>query len=147
MLEDAAQLFVSYSATLRENVNPDCISAHLHAHNLDLQTFTPLVRMEKLQAAVHKAIRIDPSNYETPCGSQPSQLSVFKSHQIQCIGTVAIDVFCSLMFNSSVTECNVNAHFQFDSHNFCTKPHSVLPLHNKILITSLFRPFSTHSPP
>ena len=54
-------------------MNPDCISAHLHAHNLitssekaeiDLQTFTPLERMDKLLAAVHKAIRIDPSNYE-----------------------------------------------------------------------------------
>ena len=71
--EDVAQLFVSFSAKLRENVNPDCISAHLHAHNLitssekaeiDLPTFTPLVRMDKLLAAVHKAIRIDPSNYE-----------------------------------------------------------------------------------
>ena len=71
--EDVAQLFVSFSATLREIVNPDCITAHLHAHNLitsgekaeiDLQTFTPLVRMDKLLAAVHRAIKIDPNNYE-----------------------------------------------------------------------------------
>ncbi|KAL5518180.1 hypothetical protein EMCRGX_G003867 [Ephydatia muelleri] len=71
--EDVAQLFVSFSAKLRENVNPDCISAYLYAHNLitssekaeiDLPTFTPLVRMDKLLAAVNMAIRIDPSNYE-----------------------------------------------------------------------------------
>ena len=73
MPEDVAKLFAAFSEKLRENVNPDCISAYLHAHNLitsseeadiDLQTFTPLVRMDKLLAAVHKAIRFDPSNYE-----------------------------------------------------------------------------------
>ena len=56
MPEDVAQLFVSFSATLRETVNPDVISAHLHAHSLittnekaeiDHPTFTLLVRMEK----------------------------------------------------------------------------------------------------
>ena len=73
MPEDVAQLLVSFYAKLRENVNPDCISACLYAHNLitssekaeiDLPTFTPLVRMDKLLAAVHKAIRIDSCNYE-----------------------------------------------------------------------------------
>ena len=71
--EEVALLFVSFSAKLREKVNSDCISAHLYANNLitssekaemDHPTFTPLVRMDKLLAAVHMAIRIDPSNYE-----------------------------------------------------------------------------------
>ena len=66
-------LFVTFFAKLRENVNPDDISAHLFAQNLitscekaeiDLQTFTTLVRMDKLLAAVHKGIRLDPRNYE-----------------------------------------------------------------------------------
>ena len=55
-------------------MNPDDISAHLRARNVitmnekadvDLQTFTPQVRMDKLLAAVQRAINIDPQNYET----------------------------------------------------------------------------------
>ena len=71
--EDVEELFHTFFAKLRENVTPEDISAHLFAQSLitscekadiDLQTFSPQVRMDKLLAAVHKGIRIDPSNYE-----------------------------------------------------------------------------------
>ena len=55
-------------------MNPDDISADLFARNVitknekaeaDLQMFTTQVRMDKLLAAVQRAINIDPQNYET----------------------------------------------------------------------------------
>ena len=66
-------MFVTFFAKLKENVNPDDISAHLFARGLitssekaeiDLLTITPLVRMDKLLVAVHKGIKLDRSNYE-----------------------------------------------------------------------------------
>ena len=74
MFKDAASVFVGFFAKLKENVNPDDISAHLLARrvitnnekaDVDLQMFTPQVRMDKLLAAVQRAINIDPQNYET----------------------------------------------------------------------------------
>ena len=71
--KDAASMFHSYSATLR-NVNPDDISAHLLANNvisyyekaeIDNHMFTLQERMDKLLAAVQRAINIDSQNYET----------------------------------------------------------------------------------
>ena len=66
-------VFVTFFAKLKENVNPDDISAQLYAkclissyekEDIDLRTLAPHVRMDKLLAAVQKAIKIDPSNYE-----------------------------------------------------------------------------------
>ena len=59
-------------------------------------------------------------------------------------GPVAIDLFSSFIFTLSVTEiqlCKVNAHFSLDCTIFACNPCSILPIHNKFLITSLFRPF------
>ena len=70
----AATTFVSFFAKLRDNVNPDDISAHLFARNVitnsekaegDHLMYTQQVRMDKLLAAVQKAIEIDSQNYET----------------------------------------------------------------------------------
>ena len=70
----AARTFASYFAKLMDYVNPDDISALLLARNVitnnekaevDLQMYTPHVRIATLLAAVQRAIEIDSQNYET----------------------------------------------------------------------------------
>ena len=67
-------MIISFFAKLRENVNPDDISTHLFANDmitksekaeLDNVTLTQQGRMDKLLAAVQRAISINPQMYET----------------------------------------------------------------------------------
>ena len=66
--------FVTFFANLQKAVNPDDISAQLYAKHMitdsekaeiDLLSLTAQVRMNKLLAAVQRAINIDHQNYET----------------------------------------------------------------------------------
>ena len=66
-------MFPTFFAKLREAVNPDDISAQLLANyvittsekaEIDLLSCTTQVRMDKLLAAVQRAIHISPQNYE-----------------------------------------------------------------------------------
>ena len=72
--ENVAMMFNNFVAKLREAVNPDDISAQLLANDvitnnekaeIDLPSCTTQARMDKLLAAVQRAIHISPQNYET----------------------------------------------------------------------------------
>ena len=71
---EAESIFVRFYSKLRENVDPDEISGDLFATHVitksekaavDIQMFTPQARMDKLLAAVQRAININAQNFET----------------------------------------------------------------------------------
>ena len=71
--ENVAMMFLTFYAKLREAVNPDDISAQLLANDvitsnekaeIDLPSCTTQARMDKLLAALQRAIHISPQNYE-----------------------------------------------------------------------------------
>lgn len=70
----ATEVFVQFYSKLRENVDPDDISAELFAKGIisrnekadvDIRMFTPQVRMDKLLAAVQRSIHISPQRFDT----------------------------------------------------------------------------------
>ena len=74
MLNDAASMFLHFSAQLKFNVHPEDISSDLRAKNvitksekaeIDHESYTQHKRMDKLLEAVQRAININPHIYET----------------------------------------------------------------------------------